>query len=76
MKIGLEKGEGNLRYFVLKGDDKDLKVRISLHVFNMENGPKKDYLMQGYLRKLLLKAKRNGVTISSSAPVLGQKKAC
>lgn len=65
MKLGLESGEGNLRYFVLKGDNVDLRIRVSLHVFNMDDGPKKDYFMQGYLRKLLLKAKRNGVKISA-----------
>ena len=64
MKIGLEKGEGILRYFVLKDDTHDLRVSVSLHVFNMENGPRKNHLMQGYLKQLLIKAKRKGIKIS------------
>lgn len=67
MNIGIEKDEGNLRYFALRGENLKVRVRIPLYVYNMPDGPKKDFFMQGFLKKLLIKAKRMGVNIKGSS---------
>lgn len=61
MQIKFENGGEKLRYIVLSDGEKEVRERISLDVYNMPNGSKRNWHMTQYLKKVMMKAKKAGL---------------